>query len=72
MPKWEENLKLEYGTWKILFRQNIWKWFNERYQMRWHKQVVDLSQEWAISGSRATCGPPQRFQWHAEAIRKNH
>ena len=29
-----------------------------------------LEQVWAISGPRATCGPPQRFQWHAEALRK--
>ena len=27
---------------------------------------------WAVSGPRATCGPPQRFQWPAEAFRKNH
>ena len=31
-----------------------------------------LAQGWAISGPRATCGPPQRFQWPAEAFRKNH
>jgi len=23
------------------------------------------------TGPRAACGPPQRFQWHAEAFRKN-
>jgi len=32
---------------------------------------IDLRQGWAISGPRATCGPPQRFQWPAEAFRKN-
>jgi len=31
-----------------------------------------LTQEWAVSGPRATCDPPQRFQWPAEAFRKNH
>ena len=31
-----------------------------------------LVQEWAISGPWATCGPPQRFQWRAEAFRKDH
>jgi len=28
-------------------------------------------QEWEISGPRGTCGPPQHFQWTAEAFRKN-
>jgi len=31
-----------------------------------------LGQGWAISGPRATCGLPQRFQWPVEAFRKNH
>ena len=31
-----------------------------------------LYQGWAISGPRATCGPPQRFQWPVEAFRKDH
>jgi len=31
-----------------------------------------VEQGWAISGPRATCGPSQRFQWPAEAFRKNH
>jgi len=30
-----------------------------------------LTQGWAISGPWATCGPPQRFQWPAEAFLKN-
>jgi len=30
----------------------------------------DLAQGWAISGPLATCGPPQRFQWPAEAFGK--
>jgi len=29
-----------------------------------------LQQGWAISGPRAPCGPPQRFQWPAEAFKK--
>jgi len=33
---------------------------------------IAIEQGWAISGSRATCGPPQRFQWPAEAFRNNH
>jgi len=28
-----------------------------------------LKQRWAINGPRATRGPPQRFQWPAEAFR---
>jgi len=31
-----------------------------------------INQGWAISGPRATCGQPQRFQWPGEAFRKNH
>jgi len=30
-----------------------------------------IGQGWAISGPRATCGPPHRFQWPARAFRKN-
>jgi len=30
-----------------------------------------LEQGWAISGPRATCGPPHRFRWPARAFRKN-
>ena len=30
-----------------------------------------VEQGWAISGPRATCVPPQRFLWPAEAFRKN-
>jgi len=33
---------------------------------------MGLSQWWAISRPRATCGPPQRFQWPAEAYIKYH
>jgi len=29
-----------------------------------------LSQGWANSGLRATCGRPQRLQWPTEALRK--
>jgi len=29
-----------------------------------------LEQGWANSGPRAKCGPPQRFEWPAEAFRK--
>jgi len=32
--------------------------------------TVHLGQGWAISGPRTTFGPPQRFQWPAEAFRK--
>jgi len=36
------------------------------------KVVFDsLWQGWAISGPRAKCGPPRRFQWPAEAFRKD-
>jgi len=31
----------------------------------------DVRQGWAISGPRVTCGLPQRFQWPANAFRKN-
>jgi len=31
---------------------------------------LSITQQWAISGPRATCGSPQRFQWPAEAIRE--
>jgi len=28
--------------------------------------------QWGLTtGARATCGPPQRFQWPAEAFKKN-
>jgi len=30
-----------------------------------------LRQRWAISGPRATCGPPQRFQRPEKEFRKN-
>jgi len=30
----------------------------------------DLGQGWANSGPRAKCGPPQRFEWPAEAFMK--
>jgi len=30
-----------------------------------------VEQGWAHSGPRATYGPPQRFQWPAETLRKN-
>jgi len=30
-----------------------------------------LNQGWAISGVWAKCGPPRRFQWPAEALRKD-
>jgi len=33
--------------------------------------IYRLGQRRAISGPRATCGPPQSFQWPAEAFRKN-
>jgi len=29
-----------------------------------------LEQRWANNGARAECGPPQRFQWPAEAFTK--
>jgi len=32
--------------------------------------VNDPGQGWANSGPRAKCGPPQRFQWQAEAFSK--
>jgi len=37
----------------------------------WQNIHYHLAQGWAISGPRATCGPPQRFQWPAKAFRKN-
>jgi len=33
---------------------------------------IHLIQGWAISGPRATCGPPQRFQWPTEEFGKAH
>jgi len=32
--------------------------------------AIAVDQGWANSGPRATCGPPQRFQWPAEAFKK--
>ena len=32
---------------------------------------VQLEQGWEISGPRAKCGPTRRFQWPAEAFRKD-
>ena len=34
-------------------------------------EMDGLSQGWAISGPRATCGLPQRFQWPEDAFSKN-
>ena len=31
--------------------------------------MLSLGQGWAISGPRATCGPPQRFKWSVETFR---
>jgi len=42
-------------------------WFARGYSER-----VRLGQGWVISGPRAICGPPQRFQCPTEAFRKNH
>jgi len=40
-------------------------------QLCYKKKSIVLEQGWAISGLRATCGLLQRFQWPAEAFRKN-
>jgi len=37
----------------------------------WRRKIRDcVEQGWANSGPRVKCGPPQRFQWPAEALRK--
>jgi len=35
------------------------------------REIYTLKQWWEISGPQATCGPPERFQWPAEAFMKN-
>ena len=50
-------------------------WSKQNYQrlllnMRYWIRFL-LGRGWAISGPRATCGPPQHFQWHHEAFKKN-
>ena len=51
---------------------NRWVTVGCYYGSRYKKfKPTTLEQGWAISGPRATCGPPHRFQWPARAFIQN-
>ena len=68
-------LRLLYGPWPVATIRRPTTWLCQgvlasTLAYTTYTSCNPLDQGWTNSGPRAECGPPQRFQWPAEALRK--
>ena len=68
---WWGGMRYRFAMNPMLHRTILRKSVTFAYvHLRENKSKLGLEQGWANSGPRAKCGPPQRFQWPAQAFRK--